>query len=180
MCIQKPKQCERTHAHTYQHTFIHTRIYPHTYRQTFIHNHVHIHVHTWANVHVHTHPRAYAHHYSAYHPVDRRLLLLQAIWYGTHADQLVLSSSRSEMLSELEVHRTPSGHVCDTDIENMIVTLRHERHKNAALMAALKEMEKQQVASRATTTYLVPWTVPTVSSRSSRTVNPGQSHRKML
>ncbi|KAI0230901.1 hypothetical protein LSAT2_018735 [Lamellibrachia satsuma] len=68
----------------------------------------------------------------------------KAIWYGTHADQLVLSSSRSEMLSELEVHRTPSGHVCDTDIENMIVTLRHERNKNAALMAALKETEKQQ------------------------------------
>lgn len=84
------------------------------------------------------------------------------------------------MLSELEVHRTPSGHVCDTDIENMIVTLRHERNKNAALMAALKETEKQQVASRVTTTYLVPWIVPTVSSRSSRTVNPDQSHRKML
>ncbi|KAK2184923.1 hypothetical protein NP493_249g11095 [Ridgeia piscesae] len=74
----------------------------------------------------------------------------KAIWYGTHADQLVLSASGTDLPTEqvtalpFEVHRTPSGHVCDTDIENMIVTLRHERNKNAALMAALKEMEKQQ------------------------------------
>ena len=74
------------------------------------------------------------------------------MWDGTHLEHLDMSSLS---VTQMDVHRSPSGHVCDTDIENMIVTLRHERNKNAALMAALKEMEKQQVGPNLTYQFRV-------------------------